>query len=82
MSTSGSRTDVLSTGTTQVLNDHGTWRLVKNTNSILHLLFGIGQGATNGLLRWTFHTNMLTQIYNKQAGGCTMQNPIRSIILK
>eukprot|EP00957_Ditylum_brightwellii_P125123 9538246-Ditylum_brightwellii.AAC.1 len=54
----------------------------KNSNTILHLLFGIGQGATNGPLGWTFYTNMLIQLYNKHTGGCAVQNPTGSIALK
>eukprot|EP00957_Ditylum_brightwellii_P149802 11408258-Ditylum_brightwellii.AAC.1 len=53
----------------------------KVTNNLYHLLFGIGQGATDGLPGWTFHTNLLTSLYNSCAGGSIMTNPTNTMML-
>eukprot|EP00957_Ditylum_brightwellii_P151445 11533394-Ditylum_brightwellii.AAC.1 len=45
-----------------------------STSKINHLLFGIGQGATDGPSGWTYHTNMITMLYNKRAGRSIMKN--------
>eukprot|EP00957_Ditylum_brightwellii_P024991 1890248-Ditylum_brightwellii.AAC.1 len=52
----------------------------KVTNNLYHLLIGISQGAPDGLPGWTFHTNLLTSLYNSYAGGSIMISPTNNMM--
>eukprot|EP00957_Ditylum_brightwellii_P005068 385322-Ditylum_brightwellii.AAC.1 len=55
----------------------GTSGMVSKS-TLNNILFRIGQEATDGLPGWTYHTNTLSMMYTKRAGGSTLSNPSKN----
>eukprot|EP00957_Ditylum_brightwellii_P047520 3609056-Ditylum_brightwellii.AAC.1 len=50
-----------------------------NSHSQEEPMYGSGQGATDGPVKWTLKDNGITKTYNKKAPDCRMHNPRKSI---
>eukprot|EP00957_Ditylum_brightwellii_P109862 8379675-Ditylum_brightwellii.AAC.2 len=55
---------------------------ITNLFGLIAALYGVGQGSTDGPLRWAFISNLLLKVYHKMSEGCQITGPTQAITVR